>query len=78
VRTAEEILAEDRLWTVPDVARFLSMSTSWVSKRAADGTLPTLRIGRAVRFEPEAVRSFARGESDHGAVLPLTRPGTRS
>ncbi|OGQ86255.1 MAG: hypothetical protein A2289_01930 [Deltaproteobacteria bacterium RIFOXYA12_FULL_58_15] len=59
------------LWTVKEVAAFLQMSESWVSKRAADDSLPTIRIGRAVRFEPEAIRAWARGGRQGTTVLPI-------
>ena len=53
------------LWTVNEVAAFLHMSTSWVNKRAADGTIPVLRIGRVLRFEPQAIKAWM-----HGKALP--------
>jgi excisionase family DNA binding protein len=42
----------DRLWTPADVATYLQASRSWVYQRAADGTLPALRIGGMLRFDP--------------------------
>ena len=54
---------DDRLWTVRDVARFLSMSPSWVYQASAGGTLPCLRIGAAVRFDPATIRAWVRGEA---------------
>lgn len=50
----------DRLWRVGDVARFLGMSKSWVYQRAAAGLLPYVKIGAALRFNPEAVREWVR------------------
>lgn len=49
------------LWKVADVARFLSMSTSWVYKEAEAGRLPCVRIGAALRFSPEVIRRFVAG-----------------
>ena len=46
---------DDRLWDVGDVAKFLQASRSWVYKAAEVGTLPCLRIGAMLRFEPHAV-----------------------
>lgn len=46
------------LWKVQDVARFLSLSTSWVYKEAEAGRLPCVRIGAALRFRPEEIRTF--------------------
>ncbi len=46
------------LWTVREVAAFLSMSGSWVYKEAEAGRLPTLRLGAALRFRPEDIRRW--------------------
>ena len=54
---------EDQLWTVPDVAKFLQMSVSWVKKAAADGRLPRAKgLGYALRFVPEEIRSITSGK----------------
>lgn len=52
----------DPLWRVVDVARYLNMSESWVHKAAADGSLPSVRLGASLRFDPEEIRRFVRGE----------------
>jgi excisionase family DNA binding protein len=60
------------LWDANDVARFLKASRSWVYHRAESGELPCLRVGGLLRFDPAAVRAFARGELRPGArVVPL-------
>jgi excisionase family DNA binding protein len=51
------------LWTAADVARYLRSSLSFVYKVSEAGKLPCLRVGSLLRFDPEAVRAFARGES---------------
>ncbi|HET9553442.1 MAG TPA: helix-turn-helix domain-containing protein [Anaeromyxobacteraceae bacterium] len=51
------------LWTAADVARYLRSSLSFVYKVAETGMLPCLRVGALLRFDPEAVRAFARGET---------------
>ena len=58
MRNETVTVVPDALWDVHDVAGFLKLSASWVFKRAADGTLPTLRIGRSLRFNPEAIRAW--------------------
>jgi len=45
------------------VARYLRSSLSFVYKVSEAGKLPCLRVGSMVRFDPEAVRAFARGET---------------
>jgi excisionase family DNA binding protein len=50
----------DGLWDANDVALYLKVSRSWVYHRAEAGQLPHLRIGGLLRFDPEAVRVFAK------------------
>ena len=52
----------EALWKVKEVGRYLSVSESMVYKLAGTGELPCLRIGTCLRFEPDLVRRFARGE----------------
>ncbi|OJH41016.1 helix-turn-helix domain-containing protein [Cystobacter ferrugineus] len=62
------------LWKVQDVARFLSLSTSWVYKEAEAGRLPCVRIGAALRFHPEEIRAFLeRQRVPRGSVTSLRR-----
>jgi excisionase family DNA binding protein len=68
----------DRLWTARDVADYLQASRSWVYQKAESGTLPHLRIGGLLRFDPEVVRAFARGNPPaSGAVVALTHKAGR-
>lgn len=59
------------LWDVRDVAGYYKVSRSWVYQQAESGVLPCLRIGGLLRFDPVAVRAFARGEHTLAKVLPL-------
>lgn len=52
----------DALWTAEDVAAFLRVSLSMVYKLRRTGMLPAIRVGALFRFEPDAIRTFARGE----------------
>jgi len=73
-------IAEDRLWTVQDVSRFAQTSRSWVYQRAAEGALPTLKIGGLLRFDPQAIKQFFRaggGSSPTRTVIPLNAPTGR-
>lgn len=66
---------QDSLWSTADVAEYLKVSRSWVYQRAEAGELPCLRIGGLLRFDPEGVRAYARGESPRKArVLPFRPP----
>jgi hypothetical protein len=67
----EHIVPIDSLWDAHDVAAFLKASRSWVYQRAEAGMLPCIRIGGLLRFDPEAIRAFARGDGVRdGRVLP--------
>ena len=66
-------LGPEPLWTAKDVATFLSVSRSWVYHRAEAGDLPCLQIGGLVRFEPERIRAYARGERPKGATVVALR-----
>jgi predicted DNA-binding transcriptional regulator AlpA len=55
------ITSSDELWKVHDVARFLSMSPSWVYKEAEAGRLPCVRIGAALRFSSLAIKHYLAG-----------------
>jgi excisionase family DNA binding protein len=62
------------LWTAADVAAYLKVSRSWVYHRAEANLLPYVRIGGLLRFEPDAIRQYARdGSSDtqRPRALPL-------
>jgi excisionase family DNA binding protein len=64
----------EQLWDANDVARYLKVSRSWVYHRAESGELPSFRVGGLRRFDPEAIRSFARGEATRSArVVPFKR-----
>jgi excisionase family DNA binding protein len=53
----------DPLWTAEDVAAFLRVSLSMVYKLRRTGALPAVRVGALFRFQPDAVRAFAGGDT---------------
>lgn len=59
------------LWKVADVARFLSLSTSWVYKEAEAGRLPCVRFGAALRFKPEEIRRYLERQSARPVIRSL-------
>jgi hypothetical protein len=63
----------EALWTAQDVASYLQASRSWVYQKAEAGLLPCRRICGLLRFEPEAVRAWGRGEAGTGRVVPMRR-----
>ncbi|MBI5549076.1 MAG: helix-turn-helix domain-containing protein [Deltaproteobacteria bacterium] len=54
---------DETLWTPQDAARYLCTSVSWVYHAAQRGELPCLRFSRMLRFDPAAIRNFARGKN---------------
>ena len=50
-----------RLLTVDDVAEVLQVSPRSVRRMVADGRLPVIRLGRAVRVHPLAVATLMDG-----------------
>ena len=54
---------EEGLWNAEQVAAYLKCSESKVYKAAEAGTLPCVRDGRSLRFEPEAIRAYIRGRA---------------
>ena len=67
-------MTDKPLWKVQDVARFLSMSTSWVYKEAEAGRLPCVRIGAALRFQSDEIRTYLESQRvPRGSVIALRR-----
>jgi len=64
------------LWTTKEVAAFLRVSRSWVYHQAEAGLIPCLRVGSLLRYEPDAVRRFARGEWKPANVIELAKKGS--
>lgn len=62
----------ESLWDANDVARHLKTSRSWVYKAVENGTLPVVRIGALLRFQPEAIRAYVE-RAMGGQVVPLKR-----
>ena len=48
------------LYTAPEVAAVLNLSTKSVYRYAKDGLIPSILIGGAVRFDPADVAAFLR------------------
>lgn len=65
--------AAEALWDAKDVATFLKVSRSWVYLKTNSGELPHRRMGGLIRYEPDAVRAYARGETKPTRVVSLLR-----
>jgi len=63
------------LWTTKEVAAFLRVSRSWVYHQAEAGLIPCLRVGSLLRYEPDAIRRFSRGEWRPANVIEMGKKG---
>jgi excisionase family DNA binding protein len=52
----------DKLLTAEEVAKILNVSTAWVYDHAdrKQPLIPSVRLGKAVRFRPEHIEQFVR------------------
>jgi len=66
----EQVLPAAGLWTWRDVAAFLRIGRNAVYEMAANGDLPSLRIGSRVRFEPAEVRAWLDRQRAPGTPVP--------
>ena len=71
--TSPSNVEPERLWSPSDVATYLQVSRSWVYQKAEAGLLPVIRMpgSSLLRFEPEKIRAYARGEWAPAKVVPL-------
>ena len=66
----------EALWDASDLAAFLKCSRKTVYNRSEAGLIPCVRIGALLRFEPETIRKWVRGElpaAPGARVVPLQR-----
>ena len=62
---------DGRLWDVHDAAEFLGVSESWLYHQSAAGKVPCIRVGHNLRFDPEALKAWTKGERRGGRVVAL-------
>ncbi|BDG04985.1 helix-turn-helix domain-containing protein [Anaeromyxobacter oryzae] len=62
MNTAVPNTAPEALLTAKEVAGLLKASESMIYKLQREGRLPAIRIGWLLRFHPDTVRAFMRGE----------------
>ena len=51
--------AKAELWTVDDLAAAWQVSAHTIRRWHEDGQIPSIKIGKLVRFSPEDMRAFA-------------------
>lgn len=62
--TAAERQNVDALWNTEDVASFLGVSVRTARRYVEQLGLPFIRLPKGVRYEPEAVREWAKGRTE--------------
>lgn len=57
----------ERLWTVPEIAEYLGVKTSWVYAKVIADEMPHVRVGRYVRFRVAEVDEWLMSASGRQA-----------
>jgi excisionase family DNA binding protein len=57
---------EQTLWTVDETATFLQLKPKTIYDYVSARLIPVIRIGRAVRFSPQAIREWVDSKQDPG------------
>lgn len=68
---AERVAANSHALKAQDVARLLGVTRQHIYKLAANGLIPSFRVGTAVRFDPAVVAAWLGGK-----MLPHAIGGT--
>ncbi len=50
------------LLTVSEIAHFLNVSKSWIYQQTMHGSIPCLKVGKYLRFNPEEVLAFFKAQ----------------
>jgi excisionase family DNA binding protein len=67
--------ARPRLLTADEVARELNVSRSFAYQMMQDGTIPVVRLGRAVRCRPQDLDAFIVANVSNGSRVGGTKWG---
>jgi excisionase family DNA binding protein len=67
IRTLEEVIKQNSLLTVPEVAQALCLSEPSIYGLAKSGKLPCIKLGGlATRFDPRDVEAFKEAGRQRG------------
>jgi excisionase family DNA binding protein len=58
-------LADERLLSAEEIARELNVPTTWIEQSARTGRIPSLAVGRYVRFRRSAVEAALVAQTDN-------------
>ena len=50
------------------VAEFLSVDPAWVHEATAAGTLPSIKVGNELRFDPDAIKAWGRSKTANSTM----------
>lgn len=59
-------MIEDRLLTAPEVAEILAVPTRWVREHTRTGSIPSVRLGRYVRYRRGEIEEWIAEQSSGG------------
>ncbi len=51
---------DEALWTAKDVSKYLQLSMKTIYRKAADGEIPSVTIGKNLRFKPDEIKKLAQ------------------
>jgi excisionase family DNA binding protein len=69
---ALDLLERKSLMTTHEVAQYLQVSVSTIKKKTASGNIPSVKLGRSVRYRPQDIFRYI---SDHTRQLDEARHG---
>jgi excisionase family DNA binding protein len=64
------------LLNVAQIAELLDLSPQRVYQLAKVGTIPSVRIGRTLRFEPDTIKRWLQAGGSLGPTSPVAAPAT--
>jgi excisionase family DNA binding protein len=66
-------VVSDRLLNAAEIAELLNVPVTWVRESARSGAMPSVRLGRYVRFDIDDVESWIEGCKRPGRAIALRR-----
>ncbi|MBM7117651.1 helix-turn-helix domain-containing protein [Archangium primigenium] len=56
----------DAAWTVDEASRFLGIKPKTLYRKAAEGTVPSFKVGGALRFSPARLAEWREAQARGG------------
>ncbi len=51
---------DEALWTAKDVSKYLQLSMKTIYRKASDEEIPSVKIGKNLRFKPGEIKRLAQ------------------